>query len=141
MDPLDKQVRRKASAMADAFQTKERLRSEPGSRPEVVIRIVNIIRVELELVVVEVEVRRVREVVIGVWILPSPVLTPKLESGSCWKQDAFLLLNFIWQHPLRARSRQRASSISSSCNTLPQIVVGGIPAAYPEGKELGDGNP
>ena len=66
-------MRRKASATADAFRTKERLRSEPGSRPEVVIRIVEIVRVELELVVVEVEVQRVREAAVGIWILPSPV--------------------------------------------------------------------
>ncbi len=133
-------MRRKASASADAFLTKERLRSEPGSRPEVVIRIVNIVRVELELVIVEVEVRRVREVAIGVWILPLPVRSPKLESGSCWKQDAFSPLNFIWQHPLRACARQR-QAVSPSYNTLPQTIVGGILAAYPEGKELGDGNP
>jgi hypothetical protein len=51
----------------------ERLRSDAGSGTKVVIRVVNPVRVELELVVVEVEVRCVDELAIAIRILPLPV--------------------------------------------------------------------
>jgi hypothetical protein len=48
---------------------KERLRKERRDRPIVVVRVVNPVRVEPDLAVVEVKVRRVREVVAGVQII------------------------------------------------------------------------
>jgi hypothetical protein len=52
---------------------KERLRNETGGRAIVVVDIVDILRVELDLVVVELEVRRLGEVTIGIWFLPLSV--------------------------------------------------------------------
>ena len=45
------------------FVVKERLRNETGHGAEVVVRIVEPLRVELDLAVVEVDVRRVREAI------------------------------------------------------------------------------
>lgn len=53
----------------ERLSKKKRLRSKTGSRPIVVVGIVEVARVELDLVVVELEVRRVDEVAIGVWNL------------------------------------------------------------------------
>ncbi len=47
----------------------ERLREKGGSRTEVLIGIVNPVRVELDLAIVEVEVRSVRENLIGLRII------------------------------------------------------------------------
>ena len=52
------------------FAVEERLREEAGRRPIVVVEVRDIVRVELDLAVVEVEVRRVVERTIGVQILP-----------------------------------------------------------------------
>lgn len=47
---------------------KEELRNEPGGRPVVVVGIAGPVRVELDLVVVEVEVQGVVEAIIGIRI-------------------------------------------------------------------------
>jgi hypothetical protein len=54
------------------FTRGEKLRREPRRRTHIVVGIVDIVRVELELVVVEVEVRRTIEVAIRIGILPLP---------------------------------------------------------------------
>ena len=107
------------------FLDKERLWREPRRSAAVVVGIVNIVRVELDLVVVEVEVGRLREDAITVWILLPPVRSPKLEDVSQWKWDFFSFLSshflkwILWQRKLYIRSvagclRREASSISSS---------------------------
>ncbi len=50
---------------------KEELRNETGGRPVVVVRIRHVVRVELDLVVVEVEVRGLVEADIGIRIFVS----------------------------------------------------------------------
>ncbi len=60
-----------------------RLREEPGSRTVVVVRVVDIVRVELELAVVPVEDRRVLEATIGLRIFAiSHQESPAIESAS-----------------------------------------------------------
>jgi len=53
-----------------SFKKEERLRKEPGGRAIVVVDIAHVVRVELDLVVVELEVRRLGEVTVGIWFLP-----------------------------------------------------------------------
>lgn len=65
----------------DAFLVKRKLRKKTRRSAEVAVRIVEPIRVELELVVVPVEVRRVREVGGTVSKNPCPSVSPKLESS------------------------------------------------------------
>ncbi len=86
--------------IAGAFG-EERLREERGRRAVVVISIVDPVRVELELVVVEVEVGSVREIAISVRRIV-PIL--------------------LWHWVSRFTSR-RGRTISSS----PCILFGGIP--------------
>jgi hypothetical protein len=74
---------------------KERLRTEPRRRPVVVVGIVDKVRVELDLAIVEVEVRSVVEANIGIQILFLPIRGTRARSNSCWKQDTISLLNFI----------------------------------------------
>ena len=50
----------------DTFCDVERLRKETRGRPVVVVRVVSPLRVELDLAIVELEVRGVREVAIGI---------------------------------------------------------------------------
>jgi len=64
---------REKGVRQDTFSQKERLRNEPRGSTIVVVRIVNEVRIELNVVVVEVEVRRVVEADIGVRILPLSV--------------------------------------------------------------------
>ena len=52
--------------LADAFYCKKTLRSNPRSRPIVIVRIVGMVVVELQLVVIELEVQGVLEVAIGI---------------------------------------------------------------------------
>ena len=52
------------------LSVKERLRNETRDRPIVVVGIVEMLRVELDLVVVELEEGRLREVAITVWFCP-----------------------------------------------------------------------
>ena len=81
----------------DAFLDEERLREETGSRAVVVVRIVDLVRVELELVVVEVEDRGVRELVLVTRNLPSSVW------GTGARESLSLLnsfLNIIRRHPM-----------------------------------------
>jgi hypothetical protein len=86
----------------DAIYPKERLREEPGGGTVVVVRIADIVRVELHLVVVEVEVGRVRELTIAIRIIVFAHPWHRNQTnGSCWKQDVIQFLNFIWQHPHR----------------------------------------
>jgi hypothetical protein len=79
------------------FLKGERLRREPRRGAIVVVGIVNIVRVELDLVVVEVEVGRLREHAITVRILLPPIRSPKLEDVSHWKWDIFWFLSFHFQ--------------------------------------------
>ena len=74
----------------------ERLRREARGRAIVVVDIADIVRVELDLAVVEVEVRSVREVAITVRI--SVFVCPwhrNLINDPCWQLGIFLLLNLI----------------------------------------------
>ena len=65
------------------FYHEKKLRDEPGDRPEVVVRVVDRIRVELDLAVVEVEVRGVVEADIRVrLIIFAHPISPKLDHGS-----------------------------------------------------------
>ncbi len=57
--------------LADAVRSEERLRKERRSGAVVVVRIVDPVRVELELAVVEVEDRRVRKLALVTRRLPS----------------------------------------------------------------------
>jgi hypothetical protein len=74
----------------------ERLREEPRSGTVVVVRLVDLVRVELHLVVVEVEVGSVRElaIAIGIIVFVHPG-HQNLKSDSCWQQDTISLLNLI----------------------------------------------
>ena len=56
----------------------ERLRKEPRRGTIVVVRVTHVVRVELDLAVVEVEVRRVVEPAISVWILLLPIYSHRI---------------------------------------------------------------
>lgn len=75
----------------------ERLREEAGHRTEVVVRVVNEVRVELDLAVVEVEVGRLGEVAIGLRIIVLIHLCHQTLSFTFrWKRNYMLLaLNLI----------------------------------------------
>ena len=84
------------STHMDALCEVERLRNESRRGTVVVVGIVEPVRVELDLAVVEVEVRGVIEADIGIRIIClCPSVSPKLESIPCWQQGAISLLNFI----------------------------------------------
>lgn len=79
----------------------ERLRKEGRHRAIVVVGIVEPVGVELDLAVVEVEDRRVREVAIGIRNIASAHPGHQtLSFTSCWKQTYMLsVLNLIRRHP------------------------------------------
>ncbi|WKZ27009.1 MAG: hypothetical protein QY311_02655 [Candidatus Paceibacterota bacterium] len=87
----------------DTLSVLERLRHEARDGTVVVVRIVEPVRVELGLAVVEVEDRRVREAVIVVGIIASTHPWHRtLRFTACWKQTYILsVLNLIRQHPVR----------------------------------------
>lgn len=60
------------------FVNEERLRNEAGRGTEVVVSIVEPPVVELDLVVVEVQVRRVREAIVVARFLPLPVCVTRI---------------------------------------------------------------
>ena len=63
------EIKQKASVMDTFCSFLERLRKKTRHRPIIVVRIVDPVRVELDLAVVEVEVRSVREITVGVRII------------------------------------------------------------------------
>ncbi len=78
------------------------LRDKTGSRTVVVVGIVDPVGVELDIVVVELEVRGLREVAIGIgkfaFVRPCHQ-TSNLTSR--WKRNyMFSILNLIWRHPV-----------------------------------------
>ena len=110
----------------DAFSDKERLREERRRGTVVLVGIVDLVRVELDLAVVEVEDRRVREVAIGIRIIALIHLCHQaLNFTSRWKRNYMLLtLNLIWQHPPFGETRtRRGQAVSPQHNTLLETVV------------------
>jgi hypothetical protein len=73
MDPLQQPALTRKGAREDALSDKETLREEAGCGTEVSVGIAVPLRVELDLAVVEVEVRSVIEAVVRVRILSPPV--------------------------------------------------------------------
>ena len=73
MDSFEQHSLTEKGVPRDTFSRKERLRDEARSRTIVVVRIANMVRVELDLAVIEVEVRRVVEADIRVRLLPLSV--------------------------------------------------------------------
>ncbi len=63
----------KSAIITGAFHKEEKLREGAGNGAIVVVDIADIVRVELELVVVEVPVRRVVEANLGIRILSLPI--------------------------------------------------------------------
>lgn len=87
----------------DTLSVLERLRHEARRGTVVVVGIVDPVSVELDLAVVEVEVRRVREAVVIVGIIASTHPWHRtLRFTVCWKQTYILsVLNLIRQHPVK----------------------------------------
>ncbi len=85
----------------DASSCEERFRDEPRRGTVVLVGIVEPVGVELDLAVVEVEVRRVLELAIGVRNhCPRSSMAPDLEVYFLIKDYVLLILNFIRWHPL-----------------------------------------
>jgi hypothetical protein len=80
-----------------SFMILERLREESRHRTKVVVRVPNIVRVELELAAVEVEVRSVVEDAIGI----QRIIFARLSHRSLKQISSFKLLNLIRQHFLK----------------------------------------
>lgn len=101
---------------------RERLREKRRSGAIVGVGVVAPVGVELDLAVVEVEDRRVREVAIGIRIIVSVHPGHQTSSfTSCWKQDYMLpVLNLIRQHLHNEQNLSWAetSSISSTQHAL-----------------------
>jgi len=94
----------------------EWLRGERGRRAIVVVSIAHPVRVELELAVVEVEVRRVLELAISIRKLPSPI------HGHCslilrWGLEAVFYLAVTPRHSSGYLHQAKASSSSSMQRT------------------------
>ncbi len=70
-------------------------REEAGDGTEVVIRVVDIVRVELELAVVEVAVRSLREDAVGIRSLVASSHPESPRFSTICRSS----LNFIWEHP------------------------------------------
>ena len=72
------------------------LRTERRRRSIVVVRIINLVRVKFDLVVVELEVRRVIEADIGIRIIClCPSESPELENVPRWQQGVISFLHII----------------------------------------------
>lgn len=126
------------------FLAAERLREEAGHRTEVVVRVVNEVRVELDLAVVEVEVGRLGKVAIGLRIIaPIHLCHQALNFTSRWERNYMLLaLNLIWQHPPFGETRtRRGQAVSPQHNTLLETVVSMTLVVIVEMIEFGDSNP
>ncbi len=126
------------------FLAAERLREEAGHRTEVVVRVVNEVRVELDLAVVEVEVGRLGKVAIGLRIIALIHLRHQtLNFTSRWKRNyTLLVLNLIRQHPPCGETcTRRGQAVSPQHNTLLETVVSMTLVVIVEMIEFGDSNP
>lgn len=99
--------KRKGIHKMDTFSCWERLREKGRSGTVVLVSVVAPVGVELDLVAVEVEDRRVREVTIGVWIIafihplsPSLELYFSLETELCALSPEFNLAVFTLRRNL-----------------------------------------
>jgi len=92
----------------------ERLRDEAGGRTIVPVRIVDIVRVELDLAIVEVEVRGLVEIAIGIRIIVfAHPKSLELEVIMTSISEHFLFLYSLWQQStiseFHLRQRQAVS--------------------------------
>lgn len=125
--------KRKGIHFVDTLSSWERLREEGRSGTVVLVGVVEPVGVELDLAVVEVEDRRVREVAIGVRnIVPVRPCHQTLSFTSCWKQAYTLsVLNLIRRYLSCDKTRTRpGQAVSPQHNTLLETVVSMTLVAY-----------